>query len=124
VQSVVADGKVELRATDADGYRLARGDRAVYTAEEQEIVLTGMEGVDFFVITASGVSRGAGRQAVYRRATDLLILAGDPAITTPEGELVGQELRLDRRAGVMSATGPWRIRLPLGGLELPRLPAP
>jgi lipopolysaccharide export system protein LptA len=124
VQSVVADGKVEIRATDADGYRLARGDRAVYGAEEDEILLTGRDGVDFFVIAPSGVSRGVGRQAVYRRATDLLILAGDPAITTPEGELVGRELRLDRRAGVMSASGPWTIRLPLGGLELPRLPAP
>jgi lipopolysaccharide export system protein LptA len=124
VQSVVADGKVELRATDGSGYRLARGDRAVYDAGAEEIVLTGREGVDFFVIAANGVSRGVGRQAVYRRRTDTLILAGDPAITTPAGELVGREVRLDRREGVMSATGPWQIRLPLGGLELPRMPGP
>lgn len=124
VQSVVADGKVELRVTDGSGYRLARGDRAVYDAGEEEIVLTGREGVDFFVIAANGVSRGVGRQAIYRRRTDTLILAGDPAITTPEGELVGREVRMDRREGVMSATGPWQIRLPLGGLELPRMPGP
>jgi lipopolysaccharide export system protein LptA len=124
VQSVVAEGKVEFRAADGSGYRLARGDRAVYSADEQEVVLTGREGVEFFVIGPSGVSRGVGRQAIYRGAADSLILAGDPTITTPEGELVGREVRLDRRQGLISATGPWQIRLPVGGLELPRLPNP
>jgi lipopolysaccharide export system protein LptA len=124
VRSVVADGKVEIRANEGNGYRLARGDRAVYSAEEEQVVLSGREGVDFFVIAPSGVSRAVGRQAVYQRATDTLILAGDPAITTPEGELVGREVKLNRREGVMSATGPWQIRLPLGGVELPRMPGP
>jgi lipopolysaccharide export system protein LptA len=124
VRSVVAEEKVELRSADGSGYRLARGDRAVYTAAEGEVVLTGSDGVEFFVIGPSGVSRGLGRQAVYRRATDSLVLAGDPAITTPEGELTGSEVRLDRGKGVLSATGPWRIRLPLGDVELPRLPGP
>ena len=124
VRSVVAEDKVELRAADAGGYRLARGDRAVYSAEEQEVILTGREGVEFFVIAPSGVSRGVGRQAIYRAATDSLILAGDPTITTPEGELTGSEVRLDRRENVLSATGPWQIRLPLGEFELPRLPSP
>jgi lipopolysaccharide export system protein LptA len=124
VRSVVADGGVEIRANEESGYRLARGDRAVYSAEEEQVVLSGREGVDFFVIAPSGVSRAVGRQAIYRRESDTLILAGDPAITTPEGELVGREVKLDRRRGVMSATGPWQIRLPLGGLELPRMPGP
>jgi lipopolysaccharide export system protein LptA len=80
--------------------------------------------VEFFVIAPSGVSRGVGRQAIYRGSTDSLILAGDPKITTPEGEITGSEVRLDRRESVLSATGPWQIRLPLGGFELPRLPSP
>jgi lipopolysaccharide export system protein LptA len=124
VRSVVAEERVELRAADGSGYRLARGDRAVYSAVEDEVLLTGREGVEFFVIGPSGVSRGMGRQAVYQRATDSLVLAGDPAITTPEGELRGSEVRLDRREGVLSATGPWWIRLPVGRGELPRLPVP
>ena len=99
VHSVVADGKVEIRANEENGYRLARGDRAVYSAEEQQIVLSGREGVDFFVIAPSGVSRAVGRQAIYRRDSDTLILAGDPAITTPEGELVGREVRAGSAAG-------------------------
>ncbi len=124
VQSIVAEEAVELRAADGPGYRLARGDRAVYTATERQIVLTGREGVEFFVIAPNGVSRGVGRQAIYRGTTDSLVLAGDPKITTPDGELAGREVRLDRRNGVLSAKGPWQIKLPLGGIELPELPNP
>jgi lipopolysaccharide export system protein LptA len=124
VQSVVAEERVELRSAEEGGYRLARGDRMIYSAAEEVVRLTGRDGVDFFVIGPSGVSRGRGRQAVYHRTTDRLVLAGDPEITTPDGELMGSEVRLDRAEGVLSAAGPWRIRLPLGDVELPQLPGP
>jgi lipopolysaccharide export system protein LptA len=124
VEEMVAAGDVELRMVEADGYRLARGDRAMYAANRGTVELTGIEGVEFFIVTGEGVSRGVGRRAVYDRTTELLELDGRPVITTPEGELTGDRVRLDRVRGTLSAAGSWRIRLPMGTVRMPELPAP
>jgi lipopolysaccharide export system protein LptA len=124
LQEFMAAGDVELRMQEAEGYRLARGDRMMYTAERGTVELTGMEGVEFFIVTADGVSRGVGRRAVFDRKTELLELDGRPVITTPEGEVTGNLVRLDRANSTLSAAGAWRIRLPMGTLRMPALPAP
>ena len=124
VEELMAAGEVELRMLESDGYRLARGDRAVYAADRGTVELTGMDGVEFFVVTADGVSRGLGRRALYDRTTELLELDGRPVITTPQGELTGDVVRLDRAHSTLSAAGAWRIRLPMGTYRMPELPAP
>jgi lipopolysaccharide export system protein LptA len=124
VDELMAAGGVELRMVEADGYRLAQGDRAMYTADRGTVELTGMQGVEFFIVTGEGVSRAVGRRAVLNLGTELLELDGRPVITTPEGELTGDVVRLDRKHGTLSAAGSWRIRLPLGTYPVPKLPAP
>jgi lipopolysaccharide export system protein LptA len=124
INDLMAAGQVELRMVEPDGYRLAQGDRAMYAAESGTVVLTGLEGVEFFIVTGEGVSRAVGRRAVLDVKTEMLELDGRPVITTPEGELTGDVVRLDRRHGILSAAGSWRIRLPLGTYRIPELPAP
>jgi lipopolysaccharide export system protein LptA len=124
VEEMVAERDVEIRMTEEDGYRLARGDRAEYWADRSSVELTGAEGVEFFIVTSDGVSRGVGRRAVYDGVTELLELEGDAWITTPDGELNGGVVQFDRARSTLSATGHWRVRLPIGRLRLPELPSP
>jgi lipopolysaccharide export system protein LptA len=120
--ALVADGGVEVRTTEPDGYRLARGDRATYEAAANEVRLTAEAGVEFFVVAANGVSRATGRQAVFRGETGTLEVDGKPVIVTPEGELTGDRVLADSTHGTLSATGRWRIRVPMGTFRLPELP--
>jgi lipopolysaccharide export system protein LptA len=119
-----AEGGVEIRVTEPAGYRLARGDRATYDGTRNEVKLTGPAGVDFFIATPEGVSRGRGREAAYLGGSETLELAGEAHITTPEGELSGRRVSLDRAHHSLSAAGRWQIRIPLGELRLPELPLP
>jgi lipopolysaccharide export system protein LptA len=124
VEEMVAERDVEIRMTEEEGYRLARGDRAEYWADRSSVELTGADGVEFFIVTSDGVSRGVGRRAVYDGVTELLELEGEAWISTPDGELNGGVVRFDRAQSTLSATGHWRVRLPAGRLRLPELPSP
>ena len=119
VQSVVAENEVEIRVVDPKGDRVARGDRAVYTAGRDEVELTAAEGVKITLADGAGESRAQGRKAVYTGSEDIFELRGNPMVTTPKGKVTGDLVVFDRGKATLKATGYWKIRLRPEAFERP-----
>lgn len=111
VEGVIAEREVEIEVREPGAERRARGERAVYTADRAEVVMTGGDAVviDFADPTLQGQARGA--RAVYAGGPDLLELTGDPQLTTPFGHVWGDALAVDRARTTLSATGRWKMTL-------------
>lgn len=112
LENVVAVREVEIRILHAKGDRLARGDKAVYTAGREEVVLTGEQPVEITLMDAEGLTRAQGREIVYEGIADVLRLAGNPKVTTAAGEVTGDDtMVLDRARTTLRATGNWKMKL-------------
>ncbi len=115
-ERVVADGAVELRSRAARGESRARGDQAVYTAAQNQVELTGAQGVEVEMTDGTGRSTARGRRAVYDGGRDLLEMDGTPVLAMPQGSLTGTVVRVDRSNSTFTASGQWRLRLPAKAL--------
>lgn len=111
MQTVVADQNVIIRSSDPRGERSGRGDVATYSAEREEVEMTGADGVDILIREKSGDTRAHGKKIVYARLPDVAVLSGDPRITSPSGVVTGETLVLDHSQSRLKATGYWKMRL-------------
>ncbi len=112
---MVALGGVNLATEDARGRRVARGDRAEYLASESRLWLTGDGGVDLDLVDQSGEHRGHGGLAVYEVGQGVLALRDKAVLDSVHGRFEGDEVRVDRTEGVLSAGGRWKMSIPLQG---------
>jgi lipopolysaccharide transport protein LptA len=117
VQSILAERNVEIRILNPQGDRIARGDKAVYTAGREQVVLSGQQGAEIVLADAEGLTRAQGREIIYERGADLLQLVGDPQLTTAGGEVTGDTVILDRPRTTLKATGNWKMKLKPDALE-------
>jgi lipopolysaccharide export system protein LptA len=125
VQSVVAERDVEIRILHPKGDRLARGDKAVYTADREEVVLTGEQQVEIALMDAEGLTRAQGTEIIYEGVADILRLVGNPKVTTAAGEVTGDTVVLDRARTTLKATGNWKMKLKADALSKPeKIPLP
>jgi lipopolysaccharide export system protein LptA len=123
MQTVMAEQDVVIRATGPHDERVGRGDLAIYSAEREEVELTGKDGVDIRIRDAAGESRARGKKIVYTRRQDLAVLSGDPVITSPKGEVTGDTVVFDRANSTLQATGNWKMKLRAESLKPATLPA-
>jgi lipopolysaccharide export system protein LptA len=124
VERVVAEGNVDLVVREAGGEKRAQGDKAVYTAGNGEVVLTGGNGVKVVVADAQGVIEGSGSKAVYAGTQEVLELSGNnPVLTAGEGKVWGDPVILDHATKTLKATGNWRVRLNPESLKKKATPA-
>jgi len=125
VERVAAEGGVDLLVRESDGERRAQGDKAVYTANNGEVVLTAENGVKFVVTDAKGVIEGSGSKAVYASAKEALELTGNnPMLSSDAGKVWGDTVILDRANTTLRATGNWKMKLNAEVLRRKARPAP
>ena len=117
IHRLVAAEQVEIRAQDAHGTRVARGDRAEYLGTEDMLWLTGEGGVEMELEDRQGTHRGRGRLAVYDGNRGVLELRSEAVLDSAHGRLTGEVVRVDRVQHVLAAGGGWRLRFPVGGLR-------
>jgi lipopolysaccharide export system protein LptA len=111
MESVVAERRVELEIHEAQREGRARGDRAVYTASNGEVVVTGRDGVKIEFQDPKIEGKGQGSRAVYAGETDVLELTGNPVLTTQYGQAWGVVVMLDHANTTLKATGNWKLQL-------------
>ncbi len=111
MQTVVAEENVIIQANSPKGERIGRGDLAVYTAEREELVLTGEDGVDIRIRDETGESLARGKKIVYARGPDVAVLSGDPRLSSPKGVVTGDTVVLDHANSTLKATGHWKLKL-------------
>jgi lipopolysaccharide export system protein LptA len=111
VESVVAERNVDFEIHEPLGERRAHGDKAVYTAANAELELTGADGVEIAFIDPKIEGRGTGTKGVYSGATDTLELVGNSVVTTQFGQVSGDVVALNRANTTLKATGDWRLKL-------------
>ena len=111
VESMVAERNVDIDIRQSRAERHARGDKAVYTAGEAAVELTGDEGVEIEFVDANLAGCGTGAKAAYAGGPDVLELSGNPVLTTQYGELSGDIVVLDRANTTLKATGNWKLNL-------------
>jgi len=115
MQTAEAKDDVIIQATGPKGEQVVgRADIVVYSAEREEVEMTGRAGVDIRVREPSGDTKAIGRKIVYARVPDRAVLSGDPSITSPRGVITGENLVLenmvlDRPESKLRATGNWKI---------------
>ncbi len=126
VDRVVAERNVDLSVHEPGVERRVRGDKAVYTAGNEQVEMTGAHGVEFEVADAKGASRATGEKAVYFGAKDVLELTGNPipTVTTPAGTASGDVIVLDHANTTITATGMWKLKLSAAFLEKAVKPTP
>ena len=117
INRLVAAGQVVIRARDAYGSRVARGDRAEYLGIEDMLWLTGEGGVEIELEDRQGTHRGRGRLAVYDGNRGVLELRSEAVLDSAHGQLTGEVVRVDRVQHVLAAGGGWRLRFPVGGVK-------
>ena len=105
MQVVVAEQHVEVTMLETNAQRRARGDRAVYTAAQELLELTGPSGVEITMVDASGESRATGDKALYYAATDLMELLGHADVRTPWGTMTGPGVSWNRKTGQIKTRG-------------------
>jgi len=109
MESVVAERSVELEIHGTQREGRARGDRAVYTASNGEVVVTGGVKIAFQDPKIEGKAQGS--SAVYAGETDVMELAGNPVLTTQYGKAWGDIVILDHAKTTLKATGNWKLQL-------------
>ena len=124
VEGAVAEREVEIEVHEPRGERRARGDKAVYTAGNGEVALTGRDGVEMVFVDPKIQGRGTGAQAVYAADQDVLELTGNPVLTAPQGQLWGDVVILDRANTTLKARGNWRMKLNPEALRKQATPTP
>ncbi len=105
MESVVAEQQVEITMLETNAQRHARGDRAVYTAANELLELTGAPGVEITMTDASGASRATGDRALYHAATDTMELLGHADVRTPWGSMTGPGVWWNRQTGQIKSRG-------------------
>ncbi|HKS36771.1 MAG TPA: LptA/OstA family protein, partial [Verrucomicrobiae bacterium] len=120
LESVVAEREVEIRILHAKGDRIARGDKAVYTAGREEVVLTGEPHVEIELMDAEGLTRAQGREIIYEGIAYVLSLVGNPKVPTAAVEVTGDTVVLDRARTTVKATGDWKMKLKASFLSRPQ----
>jgi len=111
MERIVAERRVELEIHESQRDGLARGDKAVYTASNGEVVVTGDDGVEMTFRDSKIEGRGKGSAAVYAGETDVMELTGNPVLSTAFGQARGDIVILDRANTTLKATGNWKLQL-------------
>jgi len=124
MESVVAERRVELEIHESLRDGSARGDKAVYTASNGEVVVTRDDGVEIAFQDPKINGRGKGTSAVYAHETDVLKLTGNPVLTTQYGQAWGDIVMLDHANTTLKATGNWKLQLNAEALNKAVKPAP
>jgi len=124
MESVVAERRVELEIHESLRDGRARGDKAVYTASNGEVVVTRDDGVEIAFQDPKINGRGKGASAVYAYETDVLKLTGNPVLDTQYGKAWGDVVILDHANTTLKATGNWKLQLNAEALTKAMKPAP
>jgi lipopolysaccharide export system protein LptA len=124
MESVVAERRVELEIHEPNRDGRARGDKAVYTANNGEVVVTGGDGVEIAFRDPKIEGRAKGSKAVYAGETDVMELTGNPVLTTQYGQAWGDVVILDHANTTLKATGNWKLQLKAEPLNRTMKPAP
>jgi lipopolysaccharide export system protein LptA len=111
MERVVAERSVELEIHESQREGRARGDKAVYTASNGEVVVTGGDGVQMAFRDPRIDGKGRASTAVYVGETDVLELTGNPVFTTQYGQAWGDVVILDHANATLKATGNWKLHL-------------
>ncbi|HEY2953180.1 MAG TPA: LptA/OstA family protein, partial [Verrucomicrobiae bacterium] len=105
MQTLIAEQHVEITMLETNAQRVAKGDRAVYTAALELLELTGRPGVEITMVDVSGESRATGDKALYHAATDIMELLGNADVRTPWGTMTGPGIWWNRKTGQIKARG-------------------
>ena len=105
VETVVAEEHVDITMLETNAQRRAKGDRAVYTAAQEVLELTGRSGVEITMVDAAGASHATGDKALYHAATDTMELLGNADVRTPWGTMTGPGVWWNRKTGQIKARG-------------------
>jgi lipopolysaccharide export system protein LptA len=111
MERVVAERRVELEIHESQRDGWARGDKAVYTASNGEVVVTGDDGVEMTFRDSKIEGKGKGSAAVYAGETDVMELTGNPVLSSACGQVRGDVVILDHANTTLKATGNWKIQL-------------
>jgi lipopolysaccharide export system protein LptA len=111
MERVVAERRVELEIHESQRDGWARGDKAVYTASNGEVVVTGDDGVAMTFRDSKIEGKGKGSAAVYAGETDVMELTGNPVLSSAFGQVRGDVVILDHANTTLKATGNWKIQL-------------
>ncbi len=111
MESVVAERSVDLEIHSSERDGKARGDKAVYTASNGEVVVTGGEGVEVAFRDPKIEGTGKGSAASYVGETDVIQLTGNPVVTTPYGQAWGDVVTVDHANTTLKAAGHWKLQL-------------
>lgn len=122
IQEILADRNVEITVTEPGSFRQAKGDRAVYRSDREELELTADNGVEIVVIETSGVSRARGERVVYDVARNVMRLINSARLTAPLGEAEGDLVVLDQNDATLRVTGNWKVKVPLATLKKTPVP--
>jgi lipopolysaccharide transport protein LptA len=117
METVVAEGGVELNIVEPQRRLHMRGDKAVYLANRKELELTGATGVEIVVTDSAGVSQVRGTRAVYDPARDVLFVDGRPIVTSPHGRVEGDLITMDRANSTLRVSGEWKLKIPVEALK-------
>ena len=111
METVVAERKVELEIHEPNREGRARGDKAVYTASNGHVEVTGGDGVEITFRDPRIEARATGSEAVYAGERDIMELRGNPVLTTQHGRALGDVVILDHANTTVKATGNWKLQL-------------
>ncbi|PYK97929.1 MAG: hypothetical protein DME19_14435 [Verrucomicrobia bacterium] len=128
VEKVVAEGNVDLEVHESRGERRAQGDKAIYTAADGEVELSGNGGVKIAFVDSKIEGSAMGAKAVYAGGQDVLELTGNsvlgnPVLRTQDGQVWGEVLVLDHANTTLRATGRWKMKLKPESLKKTAAPA-
>ena len=118
MDSIVAERRVELEMHDSPRDGRARGDKAVYTASNGEVVVTGSDGVEIVFRDPRVEGRATGTEAVYLGERDVMELRGNPVVTTQYGRAQGDVVMIDLANTTLQATGQWKMQVNAEALNI------
>jgi len=118
MDSIVAERRVELEIHDSPRDGRARGDKAVYTASNGEVVVTGSDGVEIVFRDPRVEGRATGTEAVYLGERDVMELRGNPVVTTQYGRAQGDVVMIDLANTTLQATGQWKMQVNAEALNI------
>jgi lipopolysaccharide export system protein LptA len=124
MESVVAERGVELEIHESNREGRARGDKAVYTASNGEVVVTSEDRVRIAFRDSRIAGQAEGSAAVYASEPDVMELTGNPVLTTQYGQTRGDVLVLDHANSTLKATGKWKLQLNADALNKAMKTAP
>jgi len=123
METIVAERKVDLEFHEPDRDGRARGEKAVYTASNGQVVVTGSDGVEITFRDPRVEGRATGTEAVYLGERDVMELRGNPVVTTQYGRAQGDVVMVDLAQTTLKATGQWKLQVNAEALNKGMKPA-